>query len=1043
MNATARTASNQPAAVSDWERWASLLGRLILFVISIYVPTIFFTWTWQHYQVPKVASFQQLVMLLLACWGVMACRRRLVRSPLATPAAAFFLVVMVTTLGAVNLAEAWETVAFLCACMLLVVLVPKFLNRFKDFEFLAYLYGFQCLVVDIYALAQWFGWRSVFEYGSAFGFRDLGTTKPVSFMGNENYAAEFLNLTIPICVAMIIHYRRRPLPFIFFSFVTLLNSVTMLYIDCNASYLGFSVSVPVSILLWIYYKGIPWSLSQGVFRVSRATLEQWFRHALVLGILVFSVGITLICSVSNPIRTKLVSMGSWVDVDGDLVPDGVAPIVFRLQCMDAAIRNIFDAPFMGIGAGNFKVMHPMYESQLERKVLGEETLARKVHNDHLWHAVEFGVFGLFSWYWLVTATFVGILVSLRILAHQKTRFHDNQTLGDSTQAGIFTPNQREFYFYLQWGIAGGLLTALVSCAFGHTFVIASGTVTYWMLTGVSMALYQKIQFAVRRIPLPTLGITDEPLSRLQTLTRRIPPYVVAVMLFGMVVPFGALNTRQLVGETWLRHGMSERDNENYATMFRCFTEAERIYPYQMEIFYILGRYYIDSVMATENAILGGERGLANIPAGLRPEYLQIYNERGIVTLQTDIFMNPNYKWAHNNLGVLYDRYYELLRPDSPFRNYFNIPELPDQVLALQEASRLTYRRVLQIDKEQVYAHYNLGLAAFKRKDYKLAVERLNMALMVDPTRYEIYRYLAQCFINLEDYLRAQSATDKYLEKMIYQQIMSITSSSEERKKYSLILECLERGNYLQAARLAQQELAWQSEELNNLYLKIATELAKDKNRQESAREALDKAVWMLKSPPGQNLLFYAKVYEQLGDLEKAAEQLAEYHRRHPEEGEYTRMLRNLYVQLGDIEKAAQVSDALVKRFPDHWRDLVTHARILIGIRTPWSQVFPYVQSAIQIGGDDARRTVVEDHPGNFIRPFINVDPRLQQLLGPQFAPAPPTPEPPVEEATPSSPPETSPESAPVEETADVPENTSPSPAAEQPSDGAPEDRGSH
>ncbi|MFB3788300.1 MAG: hypothetical protein ACE15F_18225 [bacterium] len=1033
MNATLSPASSSPAAAADWERGAVLLGRSILFLISIYVPTIFFTWTWQHYQVPKVASFQFLVMVLLACWGVLAARRRCVRSPLATPTAAFFLVVMVTALGAVNLAEAWETVAFLCAGMVLIVLAPKFLNRYQDFEFLAYLYGFQCLMVDLYALAQWFGWKSVFEYGSAFGFRDLNTPKPVSFMGNENYAAEFLNLTIPICIAMIIHYRRRPVPFIFFSFVTLLNGVTMLYIDCNASYLGFSVSIPVTLILWIYYKGIPWSLSQGIFRVSRATLERWFRHSLVLGILAFCVGATVICSVPNPVRTQLVSMGTWVDVDGDLVPDGVAPIVFRLQCMDAAIRNIFESPFTGIGAGNFKVMHPLYESQLERKVLGEETLARKVHNDHLWHAVEFGVFGQFSWYWIITATFFGIFASLRILAHQKLLTARTQALGGSTRMGIFTPNQREFYFYFQLGIAGGLLTALVSCAFGHTFVIASGTVTYWMLTGVSMAVFQKIQFAVRGIPLSPLGTTEEPLIRPQQWTRRAPSYAVAAVLLGSVIPFGVLNTYQLIGETWLRHGMSERDNENYYTMFRCFQEAERMYPYQMEIFYILGRYYIDGVMATEGAILGGEQALEKIPEGLRPEYLQIYDERGIVTLQTDIFMNPNYKWAHNNLGVLYDRYYELIRPDSPFRKYFTIPDRPDQVAALEEASRQTYRRVLRIDKEQVYAHYNLGLGAFKRQDYKQAVDRLNMALMVDPTRYEIYRYLAQCFINMDDYPRAYRAVDKYLEKTLFQRITSEAKTSEEQKKYSLILQCLERGNYLQAVRLARQQLNWQSDELNTLYLKIASELAKDKNQHDLALEALEKAVWMLSSPPGQNLLFYAKLYESLGNLDKAVESMADYVRQHPSEIEYTRMLRNLYVQLGDIGKAAKTSAELVSRVTDNWRDLITHARILIGNRIPWEDVFPYVQQAVRIGGDEARKSVTEDHPGNFIQAFIGADPRLQQLLGPAFVKPSSPPESPAGEAVSPAAPDTIPDGTPAGGPGNTPPNASsdtPAPAPE-------------
>ena len=45
--------------------------------------------------------------------------------------------------------------------------------------------------------------------------------------------------------------------------------------------------------------------------------------------------------------------------------------------MDAAIRNVVDVD-PGYWSRNFKVTHPLYESQLERKVLGEETLARKV-----------------------------------------------------------------------------------------------------------------------------------------------------------------------------------------------------------------------------------------------------------------------------------------------------------------------------------------------------------------------------------------------------------------------------------------------------------------------------------------------------------------------------------------------------------------------------------------------------------------------------------------------------------------------------------------
>ncbi|MGC9330109.1 MAG: hypothetical protein ACP5I1_20905, partial [Candidatus Hinthialibacter sp.] len=230
MNSLNAPASNATDPLSIWERWASLLGRLIILFSMIYVPLVFFTWTWRHYHVPKTASFQYLVLMLTACWAVLAVRRRMLRSPLAAPVSFFFLVVMVTSLWAVNLTEAWETITFLAACMVFILLIPKFLTRLKDFEFLAFLLGIMCLLVDIYALAQWFDWVGWAKDPQYFCFIRKLTHKPVSFMGNENYAAEFLNMALPICFAMMLCYRKKPAQLIFYTIVTLLNAIVMVYI---------------------------------------------------------------------------------------------------------------------------------------------------------------------------------------------------------------------------------------------------------------------------------------------------------------------------------------------------------------------------------------------------------------------------------------------------------------------------------------------------------------------------------------------------------------------------------------------------------------------------------------------------------------------------------------------------------------------------------------------------------------------------------------------------------------------------------------------
>ena len=137
--------------------------------------------------------------------------------------------------------------------------------------------------------------------------------------------------------------------------------------------------------------------------------------------------------------------------------------------------------------------HPLYESQLERKVLGEETLARKVHNDHIQHAVEFGIFGLFGWYWVVAAAVYGIFRCLYFLHRQDEIFYTlthTQARSDVEEMApaadrkrLLTPYARDFYYYLQLGILCGIIVAMVSCAFGHTFVLPASSVMFWLIAG--------------------------------------------------------------------------------------------------------------------------------------------------------------------------------------------------------------------------------------------------------------------------------------------------------------------------------------------------------------------------------------------------------------------------------------------------------------------------------------------------------------------------------------------------------------------------------
>ncbi|MEW6234593.1 MAG: O-antigen ligase family protein [Candidatus Omnitrophota bacterium] len=953
-----------------WERWASLLGRLIIVFSMVYVTLIFYTWTWRHFAVPKTASFQFLMLMLAACWLIVACKRRMVRSSLAAPAAMLGMMMLVSCLVAVNLPEAFEQNSFYLLCLLFAVLIPKFLTSRKDFEAMAYIMGLLCILVDIYGLAQRFNWVWFFNFSTQFGIEKF-TEKPVSFMGNENYTAEFMNIGVPICFTMMLCHWRKPSKLFFYTVATLFNVVNMYYIDCNATYFGLLVSMPIAAILFIRYRAIPSMTRWNLFGATEDVLVRRARHALVLLILAISIFAAITASFRNPIRFKMASIVTWMDINGDHVPDGVAPYIFRLQCMDAAIRNIRDVPLFGIGAGNFKVVHPLFENQLERKVLGEETLARKVHNDHLFHAVEFGVLGLYAWYWIIAATVFAGFQSIRILY-----FNRIASPHPISNVETLTPDDKDFYFYIQLGLLTAVLTGVASCAFGHTFVIPSSSVSFWWAVGVTAAAYQLIRRAEKKLPLLEYGTTAEPLSSWQRIAKLIPSPVLWLLFFILILPIGALNIYQFMGETYLKYGMGMKDRPQplYQQMFQFFDKARRYYPYQMETYYILGRYYIDAVIDIERYKKLGDAGTqAMKQVGLEPEKLRQYVEEGVVTLQTDIFMNPNYKWAHNNLGVLYDRLTGILKG--------------------AYHSQAAYNRVLTIDNEQIYAHYNLGLGAMNRTDYKTAIDELQMALVVDPGKTEIYRYLSGCFTSMNEYQSSITALDKYLGLCIRDRIQELVlDKGQPLKRYEPIIEPLQAGNLGQALREAKRIIQFEDKEINLNYLFLAKNIAVDNSQslqveanKQIAYDAIQRSELVFSVPnEPEYFLLYAQIYYACGHIEKTAEKYEDYLRLRPNDIDYRTRLTNIYTSLQQFDRALTTFQKIIEVAPNEWSNHITYANLLVANRRVWGEVFEHIRRGIELGGDEARKFVVQPSSSNTLDQFIPLDANFQELLGPNF-----------------------------------------------------------
>ncbi len=941
-----------PQELSIWERWVFLLGRITILLGLPVAVMVFYIMTWRHYSVPKASLFQFLVMIIAASWVVLAIRRRFVRSALATPASFLLSVMCFSMLFAVNLGESYEIITFKIACLVYLILIPKFFTRFQDFTLIAYIMGLLCLCVDMYGIAQYFNWPWFFRLFEGLGFSQMDG-QPVSTMGNVNYTAEFLNIAVPINICMMIAYRRRAVEFLFFTFVTLLNSVVLYYLDCNASYAGFIVAIPLVLFILFYDRLIPLAVELGFIPTSLPNALRYFRYAVVGMILAFAILTVGITSFPNKILNKVATTVSWVDTDGDNVTDGSTTIIFRLQCMDSAMRGIVNSLFTGIGPGNFKVIHPLYESQLERKVLGREVLARKVHNDHLQHALKYGVFGLFGFYWIQAVTFFCIIYSLYHLRHRPkgAKLDENPVL----KLPAF---QRNFYFYLQLGIFGGLTTALVSCIFGHTFVIESSAVTYWLMAGVSVAIFQHLHRLNQNAAQPRYGFTPEAPLKVQELGRKVPTVVTIIVLFALVLPFGSKNTHQLLGETWLKWGMGMRDSNKYEQMFYCMNRAKKIYPYQMETYYILGRYYIDAI--TEFARAKGKSenerlSYLNSRELIREE--DDYIRKGIACLQIDLFLNPNYKWAHNNVGVLYDRL-----------NDINLSEA-------------AYGRVLAIDPEQIYAHFNLGLGMVKQEKYYEAINFMETAASLEPDYVEAYRYMGSSFLIKGDVERALAAIDR-LVSINLQTRLSTELSRVGGQKYSPILAHLNAGRFNEALADAQRLMNYQDPVSQTLYFQSAVELINKGQGGDLVFEALNKGSLLAPVTEPEKLNYIASLYQQIAQWKEAAKRYQQYLRIVPNDLNVRRNLANVYATINDYPSAVSVFQQVVESDESTYRDMISIARLMVGANQySWAEVEPYLVKAIQLNADQARELIIENHNANPLIQIIDNYPQLQDLLG--------------------------------------------------------------
>jgi O-antigen ligase/cytochrome c-type biogenesis protein CcmH/NrfG len=280
---------------------------------------------------------------------------------------------------------------------------------------------------------------------------------PVSTLGNPNFVAHYLELLVPLILALLA-VRRRPWEQALLWVALLLTTAHLLVAVSRAGWLA----VALGLLFWFW----PY--------LERA--RRWLRQLLVGGLVALLLSAplgrvldSLPSGGGQPLSHSLSQLGqaTWERALSSFDLDNFS-VAQRLIIWGDTAALIAAHPLLGVGPGNFEFFLPAYRSlenhQAWKALLGERRNAvYEAENEYLEFAAEGGLLGLGAMLWLLGAL---VWSGRRHLLQQER------------------PELRA----LTRGCLAGLIATLVHCAFSFNLQDPASATLFWLLGGLMIAL---------------------------------------------------------------------------------------------------------------------------------------------------------------------------------------------------------------------------------------------------------------------------------------------------------------------------------------------------------------------------------------------------------------------------------------------------------------------------------------------------------------------------------------------------------------------------
>lgn len=406
------------------------------------VPLIFSHQTTEIYGLIKAVTLELFSFTLLILWLIPLLRREsrvhLSASPLYLAVLSFLTVSALSLIKATNIHLGLNSLYLLLGFLSLFFLLLNHIEKISQIQ--------EIMLAGVLAGLVSCGY-SVFQNKGI----NLGASRfaYISTFGNPIFFAQYLVAMIPLSLALC--FRRGSgavgissgdnpqvrfwfwLSRIFFGAVAMLMLLFLLLTRSFAAYLGLGAGILVM--------GISLTASQRKLK----------RILIWVVVTAFTLGLAV--SLFSPaFKAKLSSRR----LHG----------LMRIYVWQSTLRMIGDHPILGVGAGNFRVVYPLYRSPQEKKVTWKGVIYFSAHNDFLQIWSEAGTLGLVCFLWIIWVLLgLGWRLVKTIDAQKKI---------------------------LSAGLLASMVAVLVAAGFNPTLQIPSTGMCFWVLAGL-MAGMEKLK----------------------------------------------------------------------------------------------------------------------------------------------------------------------------------------------------------------------------------------------------------------------------------------------------------------------------------------------------------------------------------------------------------------------------------------------------------------------------------------------------------------------------------------------------------------------